>query len=49
MLVIVVTTLTARSVEMRSVYEVRLTGEEVAPRMTERDGGGQAGDAPAPK
>ncbi len=39
---IVVATVTARTIEMRSIYEVRLTDEQVAQRLRARDPAGRA-------
>ncbi len=46
LIVIVVATATARSIEMRSIYEARLTDEEVARRMKARE---EAGGAAQPR
>jgi CIC family chloride channel protein len=40
LLAIVVATLTARGIEMRSIYEARLTDEQVAERVRARELGG---------
>jgi hypothetical protein len=46
---IVVATATARSIERRSIYEARLSDEEVAERLRAREPGGQPRtDSPLP-
>ncbi len=50
LVIIIVATLTARSIEMRSIYEARLSDEEVAERLRLRDAGGAGPrDARPPK
>ena len=49
LLIIVVATVTARSIEIRSIYEARLSDEEVAERLRLREAQGAASAPQAPK